>query len=232
MKVTNNPNVAVNYINKNDEKVKKDIEKLANPAQIQEFANVLLEDALQTSADTAMQEIANFHDAIGFSQIADGALSGISDNLSQIKELQVRANNATLNSDNIAAINEQINKLAENINKTIETTTYNGKSIFGNFNFNGVELNTTMPSFDLDKMDLFEDALKNARSSIGALHNSLNDKIDNLDTFVVNTLNATHPQDIAKDAMDLKNNNIKLNASILASAHQKELYSKVATLLS
>ena len=89
-----------------------------------------------------------------------------------------------------------------------------------------------MPSFSLDNIETFEKSLEHARSGVGALENSLNDKIDNLDTFIVNTLNATHSQDIAKDAMDLNKDKITLTSSTLAAAHTKDLYSKVAYLLS
>ncbi len=231
MKVTNN---TLQFINAqhNEKKVKKDIEKIANPETIKELAGLFLSDSLEMSADTASQEIANFHDAIGFSQIADGALKGMSKDLAQIKALQTRANNAAMNSDNLEAINSQIAKLSENINKSLSNTTYNGKSVFGNFEFNGVKLNSSLPKFSLDNIDDFEKALKSAQSDVGALQNSLNDNIDNLDNFITNTVNAMPHQDLAKNVMDLKKDELNLNASTITSAHQNTLYSKVTTLLS
>jgi flagellin len=218
MQIQNN----VNYINKNLNKVNENISKIANPSQAEKTVNRFIQDVLESEMDTSMQEIANFNDAIGVVQIADGALNSISDNLNNIKTLQVAANNATLNSDNLSAINDQIQKYSDNINQILNQTTYNDKSVFGEFNFNGVNVNTSMPSeFSVDNMDVFEDALKNARTSIGAFNKEAVAKIDNLGVYVANVANAKSQNevDVAKAEIDLKNNQIKLNAALIAQAH-------------
>jgi flagellin len=136
------------YLNNSMNKINNDIEKLALP-QTNNIVNAFIQDVYESDINTSLQQINNMNDAIGFMQIADGALNSISDNLNQIKTLQVAANNATLNHDNLAAINSQINALSQNINDTLSQTTYNDKSVFGEFNFNGINVNTTMPSFSI-----------------------------------------------------------------------------------
>ncbi|NPA10935.1 MAG: hypothetical protein GXO62_01675 [Epsilonproteobacteria bacterium] len=227
MKINNNAitQQTLNHINQNQKKVNEDIKKLADPAQTADIVNQFVQDVLQSDMDVASQEIANFNDAIGFMQIADGALNSISDDVNNIKTLQVAANNATLNSDNLSAINAQIDKYAQNINDTLSQTTYNGKSVFGEFDFNGVSVNTSVAPFSVDKLDDFVDSLNQARSSVGSFMNEANSKIDNLGVFVANTANAKSQNevDVAKTATDLKNNELKLNAALLAQAHNMNL---------
>jgi flagellin len=222
MKITEFNNT---YLNNTQNKINKDIEKIANPATVEKNVNAFIQDVYENDINTSLQEINNFNDAIGFMQIADGALKGISDNLNQIKTLQVAANNATLNNDNLATINSQIDKLAQNINDTISQTTYNGKSVFGEFNFNGINVNTSINEFSVDNIDTFEDNLKNAQSSIGAFNNEATSKINNLSTYVVNTSAARsqNETDIAKTVTDMKSNELQLNAAILAQVHNINL---------
>jgi len=202
-------------------KINNDIEKLANPSKTDDIVNKFIQDVYESDINTATQQIADFHSAIGFTQIADGALQSVSDNVSQIKSLQVRANNATLNSDNLAAINDEIDKLSQNINDTLTNTTFNGKSVFGEFDFNSTRVNTTMPSFSPDNIDDFEKSLNNALNSIGAFGNFANSQIDSLSNYVVATSNAKsqNETDIANTVTDMKNNQITLNAALLAQAH-------------
>ena len=222
MKINNN---MANYINNNLNKVNENIEKIANPAKTENIVNAFVEDVFNSEIDTSFQQINNFNEAIGFMQIADGALSNISDNLNNIKTLQTAANNAALNSDNLSAINKQIQKYAQNINDTLNQTTYNDKSVFGQFNFNGTEINTSMPSFSIENMEDFEKALNSARSSIGAFQNEAVSKIDNLSTYVINLSKAKSQNevDVAKAITGMKNSEVTLNAAVLAQVHKMNL---------
>jgi flagellin len=217
-------NLTQHHINNHLQQIQKDIDKISNP-NAEEIVNQFVNDVLQSNIKTNLQEINNYNDAIGFTQIANKALNSIKDNLHNIKTLQVAANNTTLNNDNLNAINSQIQKYTKNINETIENTTYNNKNVFGNFQFNDININTEMPKLDINNIDDFEKALNNAISSIGAAQNTLTAKVDTLSQNVVSKSTAAYQNepDIAKKAMDLQNEKIKLNASILAQAHQNSL---------
>ena len=209
-----------NNINNNLSEVNNNLSKLASPSA-EKNVNRLIYDIYENNISTSLQEINNFNEAIGFMQIADSALKSIKDDINEIKTLNVRANNDTLNSDNLSAINSQIEKLSQNINNTLSQTTYNEQSVFGNFNFNGVEVNTSMPRFSLDNIEDFEKSLNHAMSAIGAFNNMAVSKINNLNEFAKNTSNSKSQNevDIAKSVTDLQNENIKLNASLLAQIH-------------
>jgi len=208
-------------MNNSMDKINSDIQNLANPSKTDKIVNKFIQDVYENDINTSLQEINNFNEAIGFMQIAGGALNSISDNLSQIKTLEVASNNATLNSDNVAAINSQITKLSQNINDTITQTQYNGKNVFGEFNFNGINVNTSIPEFSVEKMDDFEKSLNNAISAVGSFNNEAVAKVNNLANFVVNTSNtkSQNETDIAKTVTDIKNEQLKLNAAILAQVH-------------
>ncbi|ACM93585.1 putative flagellin [Nautilia profundicola AmH] len=212
-------------LNQSMNKINNDIHKLADPSKTDNVVNAFIQDVYENDINTSLQEINNFNEAVGFMQIADGALRSISDNVSEIKTLQVAANNATLNNDNLAAINSQINKLSQNINDTLSQTQYNGKSVFGEFNFNGINVNTSMPEFSTENIDDFEKSLNSALSSVGAFNNEAVSKVNNLAQFVINTSNAKsqNETDIAKTVTDMKNEELKLNASILAQAHKMNI---------
>jgi len=209
----------------NTKNITNDISKLADPAKAEKNVNKFIQDVYENDINTSLQEIANFNDAIGFMQIADGALQSISDNVSDIKSLQVRANNATLNSDNLSAINSQINALSQNINDTLSQTKYNGKSVFGEFDFNGINVNTSMPEFSTGDIEGFEDSLNSALSSIGAFNSEAQSKVNGLSQFVINTSYAKsqNETDIAKTVTDLNSDKLKLNAQLLAQAHSLNL---------
>ena len=179
-----------NNVNSNLNQVNNNLSKLADPSSVEENVNRFIQDVYESNINTSLQEINNFNEAIGFMQIADSALKSIKDDINEIKALNVRANNAALNSDNLSAINSQIEKLSQNINNTLSQTTYNEKSVFGNFNFNGVEVNTSMPRFSLDNIEDFEKSLNSAMSAIGAFNNMAVSKIDNLNEFANNTSNS------------------------------------------
>ena len=211
-------NTATNNIN-------NDTQKLANPKQTDNIVNKFIQDVYENDINTSLQQVENFHNAIGFVQIANSALQNISDNVNQIKTLQVASNNATLNSDNISAINSQINSLSQNINDILNNTTYNNKNVFGEFNFNGTTINTSMPSFDVNNIDEFQKSLNLALSSTGSFINEANSKIDNLSNFAINTSNskAQNETDIAKTVTNMKNEELKLNAALLAQAHTNQM---------
>jgi len=207
------------------DKINENIQKLADPSKTDELVNRFIQDVYENDINTSLQEINNFNEAVGFMQIADGALQSISDNLNQIKTLQVAANNATLNSGNLAAINSQISKLSQTINDTLSQTSYNGKSVFGEFTFNGVEVNTSMPDFSTENIESFEKSLNSAISSVGAFNNEAVSKVDTLAQFALNTsaAKAQNETDIAQSVTEMKNEELKLNAALLAQAHSMNI---------
>jgi flagellin len=215
------------HIKNNLQKIQKDLDKITNP-NTQEIVNQFVNDVLQNDINTSLQEINNYNDAIGFIQVAASASNSIKDNLHNIKTLQVASNN-----DNLNTINSQIQKYSKNINKTLENTIYNNKNVFGNFQFNDININTSLPDFEIDNINNFEKSLNEAFSNIGAAQNALTNKVDMLSENVVakSAAKAQNEPNIAKKIIDIQNEKIKLNATLITQAHPNSLHIEYITSL-
>lgn len=194
-------------------------------------ADKMLYDDINSDMLKSQQEILNFNDAIGYMQVADGVLSNISDQTDELNTLSVASNNAALNNDQKAMINSQMQDIANNINKTISQTTYNGRNVFNsdfqidnqsvNLNINTDNLDTTNQKSILD----FQKHIDSLRSDIGSFMNGANANVDNLTTKVVNEANSksNYEVDIAKTINEINKDNLNLNANLLAQAHNTDI---------
>lgn len=75
------------------------------------------------------QAIQNSNESIGMIQIADGAMSGIQDNMDRIRILTLQASNGTMNADDRAIIQKEIDGLLESSDDIAKQTSYNGTSL-------------------------------------------------------------------------------------------------------
>jgi len=72
------------------------------------------------------QAIQNSNDSIGMIQVADGAMAGINENMDRIRVLTLQASNGTLNADDRAIIQQEIDSLLESSDDIAKQTSYNG----------------------------------------------------------------------------------------------------------
>ncbi|DAB28872.1 MAG: flagellin [Sulfurimonas sp. RIFOXYD12_FULL_33_39] len=84
--------------------------------------------ANQFSAQVAAmgQSIMNSNDSIGLVQVADGALEEYGDILENVRRLSIQASNDTLNSDDRAIIQKEIDSLMSSADDIAKSTKYNG----------------------------------------------------------------------------------------------------------
>jgi flagellin len=68
-------------------------------------------------------------DGLSLAETADGALGEVSSNLQRMRELALQARNGTLNDSDRASLDEEYQSLAEEVNRTIGGTTFNGQAI-------------------------------------------------------------------------------------------------------
>ncbi|HEY4082004.1 MAG TPA: flagellin [Burkholderiaceae bacterium] len=73
----------------------------------------------------------NANDGISLAQTADGALSGVTDNLQRMRELAVQARNATNTSADRDSLDQEFGQLAQEIQRVLGGTAFNGKNILG-----------------------------------------------------------------------------------------------------
>ena len=72
------------------------------------------------------QAIMNSNDTIGMIQVADGAMSGINDNMERIRVLTLQASNGILGENDREIIQKEIDGLLESSDDIAKTTSYNG----------------------------------------------------------------------------------------------------------
>ena len=76
------------------------------------------------------QAARNANDAISLSQTAEGALGSMSSNLQRIRELAVQSANASNNSTDRKALQQEVTQLAAELDRVAKTTQFNGKNLF------------------------------------------------------------------------------------------------------
>lgn len=122
----------------------------------------------------------NSSDGVSIIEIADGALSEVSDMLQRMNELAVKAANGTMAEDDRATIQEEIAQLKEEITRISETTEFNGQPLLnGEFSLKGYTnvLGVTVNSYteDVTVKEYTIDSLTVEKTTV-----------DGVDTYTVN----------------------------------------------
>lgn len=86
-------------------------------------------DRLTTQVEGNRQAISNAYDGVSLTQVAEGGLSGISDDVNRIRELSIQSGNGLLSDADRQAIQSEVSQLQDNISQTIEQTEFAGKSL-------------------------------------------------------------------------------------------------------
>lgn len=176
--------------------------QIASGTRIQSAADGAAESAIieKMNAQTRGYDAGtrNAEDGKSVLNVADGAISGITDQLQQIRELAVQASNtATLSDTDRSAIQDQIDQLKQGIADTANYTEFNTKKLLDGSNSamqitsgaNGQGMtidtgNATLQALGIANFDVtgnfsiqtIDDAIQQVsqtRSSIGAQSNSL-----------------------------------------------------------
>ena len=132
-------NMYANLQKKNNEKL---LAMLASGSKLQnaaaDAAGLAIADKLSAQFQGLSQAIQNSNDMIGLIQTADGAASGINENLERIRTLTLQASNDTLSDGDREIIQKEIDALMESSDDIAKTTQYNGKNLLdGSVNGDG-----------------------------------------------------------------------------------------------
>jgi flagellin len=97
-------------------------------------AGMAISSRMSSQINGLTQAARNANDAISLSQTAEGALSGISDNLQRLRTLAVQSANSTNSDSDRATIQTEVSSLVEEIGRVANTTEFNGiKLLDGSF---------------------------------------------------------------------------------------------------
>lgn len=201
----------------------------------------------------------NASDGIGLLNVADGAMSGISDSLQRMNELGVYAQNGLLSDSDREMIQREVDQLKQDIQSFSKNTSLNEQTLLDgsmadihlatNPSGGGMSIrmvDTTLESlgiadfdvtkdFDLNSIKGAMDKVSSARSSMGASVNSLQ-HVRNYNNLASQNMTASRSRmqdtDVAEAVSKLKNNNIMEHFRFLMSKqNQKHRMSLMGSML-
>ena len=140
--------VAHRALTQNDRSLSTSLEKLSTGYKINHakdnasgLAMAKRMNAQIRSLDTANQ---NANDGVSAIDIAEGALSEITEMIQRMSELAVKASNGTMTDTDRENINDEIEQLAAEVERVAKTTMYNGEILLdGSFDLKGYTDNLT-----------------------------------------------------------------------------------------
>ncbi len=131
---TINTNIASLTAQYNTDKTQNDlataIQRLSSGLRINsakdDAAGLAISSRMTAQINGLNQAARNANDGISLAQVADGALSSVTDNLQRMRELAVQSANATNSASDRAALQQEVGQLAAEIDRVSTQTQFNG----------------------------------------------------------------------------------------------------------
>ena len=198
-------------LSQNNSALSQSIGNLASGSRLSSSANdassLAIANNLSSEVSSLGQIMMNANDSVGMTQIADGAMQGITDNTEQIRVLAMKASSPIMNAGNRVSIQKEINGLMESSNQIANTTSYNGnKLLSGNSIMEGVgsidargsalfssAIDVLSQESAVASLEMIDGGLENIntiRSSLGASQNQHEATIRNTSVTRINTASA------------------------------------------
>jgi flagellin len=125
---------AENNLNNTSNSLQTVLQQLSSGSRINsgadDAAGLSLVNGLQANSKALTQSATNATEGVGLLQVADGALSQVTNLLNRAVTLATEASNGTLNSSQEAAANQEYQSILSEINNIGSTTTYNQNQVF------------------------------------------------------------------------------------------------------
>ena len=125
---------AENNLNNTNSSLQTVLQQLSSGSRINsgadDAAGLSLVNGLGANAKALTQSATNATEGVGLLQVADGALSQVTNLLNRAITLATEASNGTLNSSQEAAANQEYQSILSEINNIGSTTTYNQNQVF------------------------------------------------------------------------------------------------------
>ncbi len=126
---------AENNLNQTNASLQNTLTQLSSGSRINsgadDAAGLSLADGLGANSAALTQSATNASSGVGLLQVADGALSQVTNLLNRAITLATEASNGTLNSTQDAAANQEYQSILSEINNIGTTSSYNGVGVFG-----------------------------------------------------------------------------------------------------
>jgi flagellin len=125
---------AENNLNNTNSSLQGVLQQLSSGSKINsgsdDAAGLSLVNGLQANSTALTQSATNASEGVGLLQVADGALSQVTNLLNRAVTLATETSNGTLNSTQGAAANQEYQSILSEINNIGQTTTYNSSQVF------------------------------------------------------------------------------------------------------
>lgn len=217
-------------INQNKSSADKVLSKIAAMHMINNDspADLLLYNRQQSQILEASQKLQNSNESYAMLQISDKAVQSLRQGVSDLQTQSVARNNAALNSDQKAMLDSASQGALSIMQATLEQTTYNGQNLLGDISLRGLD------SSDVQSLENFASMLDGRLGDIGAASNEMLSQIKQHSAMMESLSSAkqTREYDVAELVNQLKSDDTKTNASILAQQHNTDVLAKrISTLL-
>jgi flagellin len=125
---------AENNLNNTSNSLQSVLRQLSSGSRINsgadDAAGLSLVNGLQANTKALSQSATNATEGVGLLQVADGALSQVTNLLNRAITLATEASNGTLNTSQLTAANQEYQSILSEINNIGSTTTYNQNRVF------------------------------------------------------------------------------------------------------
>jgi flagellin len=125
---------AENNLNNTNNSLQGVLQQLSSGSKINsgsdDAAGLSLVNGLQANSTALTQSATNASEGAGLLQVADGALSQVTNLLNRAVTLATETSNGTLNTTQEAAANQEYQSILSEINNIGQTTTYNSSQVF------------------------------------------------------------------------------------------------------
>ena len=126
---------AANNLNNTNNSLSKTLQQLSSGSKINsgadDAAGLSLVNGLQANATALSQSQTNATEGVGLLQVADGALSQVTNLLNRAVTLATEVSNGTLNASQDTAADQEYKSILAEIDNIGSTTTYNQRQVFG-----------------------------------------------------------------------------------------------------
>ena len=126
---------AANNLGNTNNNLSKTLQQLSSGSKINsgadDAAGLSLVNGLQANATALAQSQTNAQEGVGLLQVADGALSQVTNLLNRAVTLATEVSNGTLTGSQQTAANQEYQSILSEISNIGSTTTYNQKQVFG-----------------------------------------------------------------------------------------------------
>jgi flagellin len=147
---------AENNLNNTNASLQTVLQQLSSGSRINsgadDAAGLSLVNGLGANAKALTQSATNATEGVGLLQVADGALSQVTNLLNRAITLATEASNGTLNASQAAAANQEYQSILSEINNIGSTTTYNQNQVFTGSTVNIYTGDSSMTGASIDSL--------------------------------------------------------------------------------